>query len=105
MPRKKSVEIQLATADKAALSRWHREPDFSKRTVMRMTIIRRAAEGQTNYQIAKELGVSRNTVKLWRYRYAREGLEGLRSRPIPGRPRKIKNGGAAGPDVGAVAML
>lgn len=88
MPRKKSVEIQLAPEDKAALARWHRERDSSVRSILRMTIIRRAAEGQTNYQMAKELGVSRNTVKLWRYRYAREGLEGLRSRPIPGRPRK-----------------
>lgn len=98
MPRKKSVEIQLAPADKAALSRWHRKRDFSARSILRMTIIRRAAEGQTNYQIAKELGVSRNTVKLWRYRYAREGLEGLRSRPIPGRPKQPRQTGQAESD-------
>jgi len=54
---------------------------------VRADIILRAAEGQTNYRIAKQLGLSRNTVQHWRYRFAREGLAGLRTRPIPGRPK------------------
>jgi hypothetical protein len=59
--------------------------------MMRAEVVTRAADGQTNYMIAKQLGISRNTVKLWRYRFAREGLVGLKSRPIPGRPRKASD--------------
>ena len=62
---------------------------FSRRLMIRIDVIMRAARGQTNYMIAKQLGISRNTVKLWRSRFAKEGLAGLRTRPIPGRPRKI----------------
>ena len=60
--------------------------------MVRVDVIMRAARGQTNYMIAKQLGISRNTVKLWRYRFAQEGMTGLITRPIPGRPRKQKVG-------------
>jgi|CXWL01.1.fsa_nt_gi transposase len=56
--------------------------------MVRVDVIMRAARGQTNYMIAKQLGISRNTVKLWRYRFAREGTTGLITRPISGRPPK-----------------
>lgn len=56
--------------------------------MIRVDIILRAAAGQPNYRIAKQLKISRNTVKLWRQRFVREGMDGLKTRPIPGRPRK-----------------
>jgi len=59
--------------------------------MVRVDVIMRAARGQTNYMIAKQLGISRNTVKLWRYRFAREGMTGLITRPIPGRPPKPRD--------------
>ncbi len=64
---------------------------FSRRVIIRVDIVMRAARGQTNYMIAKQLKISRNTVKLWRYRFAREGLAGLMTKPIPGRPKKYKS--------------
>lgn len=63
---------------------------LSQRLTIRANVVMRAARGQTNYMIAKQLGISRNTVKLWRYRFAHEGMAGLMTRPIPGRPRKIR---------------
>lgn len=57
---------------------------------VRPEIVLRAASGQPNYAIAKELEISRNTVKHWRFRFARERLAGLKTRPIPGRPRRLK---------------
>ena len=85
MPRKKSVEINLGPVDLMLLGKWRRTC-WNVGISMRADIVLRAANGQPNYRIAKELGVSRNTVKLWRYRYAREGIKGLKTRPIPGRP-------------------
>jgi len=91
MPRKRSVEIQLSHQERALLSRWHKgisASEYSLRGSLRADIIMRAAVGQTNYRIAKELGISRTTVKKWRHRFARERTAGLRTRPIPGRPKK-----------------
>lgn len=72
------------------LGRWNKGVSWSHQEALRADIVSRAARGQTNYRIAKELGISRNTVKKWRYRFAQEGMDGLESRPIPGRPRKSR---------------
>jgi transposase len=49
-----------------------------------------AAEGTPNNQLAKELGISRPTVLLWRERFAQAGVEGLlKDAPRPGRRRKF----------------
>ena len=95
MPRKRSVNIQLTVQEKMALSRWRKEGNSPLRSAVRANIVARAAAGETNYGIAKEMGISRNTVKLWRYRYARERLQGLSSRPIPGRPKLMRDYGSA----------
>ena len=87
MPRKRSVEINLGPVDLMLLGKWRRT-SWDVGLSLRADIVMRAANGQTNYRIAKELGISRNTVKLWRFRYAREGIAGLKTRPIPGRPKK-----------------
>jgi transposase len=52
-------------------------------------IVWAAARGDPNAKIAAELGVSRETVRKWRGRYARERLAGLEDRPRPGRPKKF----------------
>ena len=85
MPRKKSIEVCLSPQDQTTLVRWNKGVN---REAVRAEIVSRAARGETNYMIAKQLGVSRNTVKKWRYRFAREGIAGLKTRPIPGRPKR-----------------
>lgn len=86
MPRKCSVPVEITAAERQEL--WNlRRRSTKKRNWVRADIILRVAEGQTNYMIAKQLGLSRNTVQHWRYRFARERLAGLQTRPIPGRPK------------------
>jgi hypothetical protein len=93
MPRKSSVPIEVTAEERQEL--WDlRRRSPKKRNWVRADIILRAAMGRTNYMIAKQLGLSRNTVQHWRYRFARERLAGLKTRPISGRPpiRTISNG-------------
>lgn len=87
MPRKSSVPIEITATERQLLTGL-REEHRGKRSWVRAEVVLRAAEGQPNYAIAKELRISRNTVKHWRFRFARERLDGLRTRPIPGRPKK-----------------
>ena len=87
MPRKSSVPIEVTAEERQDL--WNlRRRSPKKRNWVRADIILRAASGQTNYIIAKELAISRNTVQHWRYRFAQERLVGLKTKPIPGRPKK-----------------
>jgi transposase len=98
MPRRTSIPVELTPDQQGLLDRLH-EGDLSLksaiRKALRVEVVTRAARGDTNYMIAKQLGISRNTVKLWRYRFAREGVVGLESRPIPGRPPKRRDALAA----------
>lgn len=102
MPRKASISIRLAPADSEVLSR--QKDSVWRRHALRAEIVLRAAKGETNYMIAKELRVSRNTVKKWRYRFASEGVIGLDSRPIPGRPKAQTNLGVFRPKALAIAQ-
>lgn len=60
-----------------------------QRVIQRLRIVLGAAEGRPNNQLAKELGISRPTVLLWRRRYLTAGVLGLlKDAPRPGRPRR-----------------
>lgn len=83
-----SVPITLTIKERKEL-RHLRRFHPKRRYWVRADIVLRAAAGQANLVIAHKLGISRNTVKHWRYRFARERLMGLQTRPIPGRPRKV----------------
>ena len=48
-----------------------------------------AARGHPNARIAAGLGISVDTVRKWRGRFAARGLDGLQDRPRAGRPRRI----------------
>lgn len=88
MPRKLSIPIEITTEEKQELERLLKH-HAGRRSWVRAEIVLRAAGGQPNYSIAKELGISRNTAKHWRFRFARERLAGLTTRPIPGRPKRM----------------
>ena len=57
----------------------------------RARIVLRAAgeDAPPNLQIAAELGCSKDTVGLWRRRFAAQGLAGLQDAPRSGRPRRF----------------
>jgi transposase len=48
-----------------------------------------AADGESNSDMARRLGVSRTTVKRWRNRFVEDGCDGLLDEPRPGRPRAV----------------
>ncbi|GAC1520942.1 MAG: hypothetical protein NVS2B16_28320 [Chloroflexota bacterium] len=77
------------------LVRAHRTP---QQVALRARIVLAAAEGRNNTQIARQLGVDADTVRLWRMRWlglqavSREDLsltERLTDAPKPGAPARI----------------
>ncbi|HEX4788805.1 MAG TPA: helix-turn-helix domain-containing protein, partial [Actinospica sp.] len=59
---------------------------------LRASIVLLAAQGLRSADIARRLGVSRQTVATWRQRYAVEGPDGLLDRARPGRPAGVDEG-------------
>lgn len=81
--------IELTESDRNTLQKWQRGRSTPARVVLRAKIILLAAEGNENEVIANELSTSRQTVGLWRSRFATRGLAGIeKDATRPGRPRK-----------------
>jgi transposase len=80
------VLIILTGRDRAELEALARARKAPLRSVQRAGIILAAADGQSNAQIARELGLHVDTVRTWRGRFAAEGIKGLADRPRSGRP-------------------
>jgi transposase len=59
------------------------------RDKVRARIVLLAAGRLTNAAIAAQVGVSVDTVRMWRGRFAQQGLAGLRDRPRCGRPSRF----------------
>jgi transposase len=65
----------------------------AQKVALRARIVLGAAEGSCNNRLAKQLGVTRATILLWRRRYAQAGITGLlREAPRPGRRKRIGAG-------------
>jgi transposase len=79
----------LVLVDKEKLELLARRPKTAQRLALRSKIVLRAAEGLSNQNIAKRLGVTGATVGKWRERFRVQGMEGLSDEPRPGTPRKI----------------
>src|SRR3954464_12850848 len=89
MPIPAAAAIELSEEERAAVERWARRPSSAQALAVRSRIVLDAAEGRSNTEIAKRLGVSRPTVTKWRSRFAKHRLDGLLDEPRPGRPRTI----------------
>ncbi|MFJ5804197.1 helix-turn-helix domain-containing protein, partial [Streptomyces decoyicus] len=68
------------------------------RVVLRARVVLAAADGLANGAIARKLGVSVNTVRKWRGRFAARSVDGLRDAERSGRPK------AYGPEVRLAIM-
>jgi transposase len=63
-----------------------------QRVAQRARIVLGAAAGMANHRLAKELGISRPTLLLWRQRYQEAGVTGLlKDAPRPGRRKRIRS--------------
>ena len=81
--------VALTDHDKAELETLVRQKTAAHRDVQRAQIALMANQGETSVYIAEALGLSEQTVCLWRGRAARSGMEGLKDHPRSGRPRRI----------------
>src|SRR5215207_6363644 len=79
--------VELTDADRGVLTRRARSERAAHREVLRAQIVLAAADGASNAEIARRVGVCDDTVRKWRARFWSQGLPGLADRPRPGRQR------------------
>ena len=86
----KSFKVLLSDEQGKTLRAWVRATSTPQAVVLRARIIFLAAEGEASRAIANRLSVSRQTVILWRRRFAEGGPAALTTiRPGRGRKRQI----------------
>lgn len=98
MPGPKAVEINLSAQEQQALEKLVNGHKTAQQIVKRAQIILRASQGHSNSQIKRELGLTRDTVQLWRGRWqllspipleAMSAQERLEDLARPGSPARI----------------
>ena len=89
MPLLGAVPVMLSAGERTTLKKRVRGAKTAYRDWLRAQIALAAARGYPNARIAVSLGISVDTVRKWRGRFAVRGLDGLTDRPRPGRPRRI----------------
>jgi putative transposase len=87
MGRPRKQEIVLSETEREELGDLARSRSAAHGLVRRARIVLGSAEGRSNTEIARELGVSVPCVCLWRGRFLAQGLAGLYGEHRPGRPR------------------
>ncbi|MGA2049564.1 MAG: IS630 family transposase [Terracidiphilus sp.] len=86
MPRS-SLPLAVSAQQQEQIERWLAALGTPQQVALRCRIVLAASSGKTEFQIASALNVNRKTVRLWRDRFTREGLQGLWE-IAPGRGRK-----------------
>jgi transposase len=76
MPRKLPA-LELDPSDQEQLQQWLAAHGTPQQVALRSRIILASAEGQPESVIAEQLETNRKTVRLWRTRFAAEGLDCL----------------------------
>jgi transposase len=61
--------------------------NFTKR--MRASIVLESSKGLKVAEISEKLHLNKHTVRLWMKRFNQDGVQGLESKPVPGRPPLI----------------
>ena len=87
--RKSASEIKLIDEERSILERLVRRRNVSRGQAQRAEIVLRAADGLNNCEIADAVGVTRQTVRIWRERFAEHRIDGLDDEPRCGAPRRI----------------
>jgi transposase len=81
--------FKVAEADRVMLESWLRAPSTTQGVALRARLILASAKGEGVRPLARRLGISPNTVAVWRRRYRSQGVAGLRTRARAGRRRRI----------------
>jgi transposase len=90
-PGRRLVPIELSSEEREGLGRWVRRRKTAQQLAMRARVILLSAEGQSNREVAKRIGVHETTVCKWRQRFQDRRLDGLLDEPRPGTPRKVSD--------------
>jgi transposase len=83
------AELVLSTEERLTLERLANRRKSAQAMAMRARIVLCCAKGDTNRDVAQQLGVSQAMVGKWRRRFVEHRLEGLSDDPRPGAPRTI----------------
>ena len=75
MAKGKASTIELAPEERLELESLTRRRSTGQALALRARIVLTAAEGRSNAQIARELAINVDTVRLWRDRWV--GLQGI----------------------------
>ena len=89
MPLPRAVPVTLTAAQRATLTTRAGGAKTAHRDRLRAQIVLAAARGRDNARIAADLGITVDTVRKWRGRFAARGLDGLKDLHRSGRPRRI----------------
>ena len=84
----KLTAISLTSAQRRILEAWVRAQNTPQGVALRSRIVLLAADGTSNSAVARQLGVSRPTVILWRQRFLKGGPPAL-TQIAPGRGRRM----------------
>lgn len=68
-----------------------RRPSSQQSLALRARVILECAQGKSNLEVAKQLGVCQHMVGKWRRRFVEDSLEGLVDAPRSGAPREISD--------------
>ncbi len=93
MPGPNDQEIILEESERKELE--HRAACYSSphREVLRAKLVLLAADGCSNAEIARRLGLTTKAVGRWRGRFAEHRVAGLQDQARSGRPRGFRPGG------------
>jgi transposase len=87
--RATKARVITLSVDERAYDRLVRRRKVGRGDAQRAEIVLLAADGLNNCAIAAKIGVTRQTVRTWRERFAKHRLDGLCDEPRCGAPRKI----------------
>jgi transposase len=89
VPTPYAAEIVLTADERTELEGWARRRSSAAGLAMRSRIVLAAADGGSNTELARRLGLSITTVRRWRNRFVVDRCDGLLDEPRPGRPRVV----------------
>src|SRR5215472_3709932 len=89
MPLPRAAPVTLTAAERTMLKKRACGAKTAYRDRLRAQIVLAAVRGRDNARIAADLGITVDTVRKWRGRFAGRGLDGLRDLHRSGRPRRI----------------
>ena len=89
MPLPAAAPVMLTAAERKTLKLRLRGAKTCWRDRLRAQIVLAAARGRANARIAADLGISVDTARRWRGRFAARRMDGLNDLPRSGRPRRI----------------